>query len=189
MSKAWMENKHKRIIGFCGYKRTGKNEGAKALSELGYKDYQFSEGLKVMLRAFLIYNGVENPELYTDDWMKSHRSRYFCDKEFRHVMQSLGTDWGQKMVGTRFWINAWERKIKDETLVTVSDVRFPAEVDAIKEKGGIIIKVRRPSFVNQDGHESETLMESLKCDYEVVNDTLVRYQDRIRKIEREHFKK
>lgn len=184
----WKRYKGKRLIGFTGWKRTGKTEAAKSLEKLGYVDVQFSGALKAMLRGYLEYMGVEKPELYTDDWMKNHRSRYFCDHEFRHAMQTLGTEWGREKIGKEFWINAWTHKIQSLDRVTISDVRFPDEVDAIRDKGGIIIRVRRPSFINLDMHESEANMEKLKFDYEVVNDTLPEFKKAILFIEKEHFK-
>ena len=184
----WKKYKKKRLVGFCGFKGVGKTLAAKALADEGYTDVQFSGGLKAMLRAFLEYNGVENPEMYTDDWYKNHRSRYFCDKEFRHAMQTLGTEWGRNQIGTDFWINAWTRRIQMFDKITVSDVRFPDEVDAIRSKGGIIIRVFRPSFVNVDNHESEANMMKLTADYEVVNHINVEpFQKKIRKIVDEHF--
>lgn len=177
----------KKIVGFCGYKRSGKGTAALALEEQGFVDVPFAGGLKAMLTAWLVYNGVEKPELYTDDWMKDHRSRYFNNKEFRYAMQTLGTEWGRGMIGKNFWIEGWERKISSLDLITVSDVRFDDEIKAVRDKGGIIIKVRRPSFRNLDTHVSETNMESLKCDYEVVNTSKKLFQSEIIKIVNKHF--
>jgi hypothetical protein len=178
----------KRIVGFCGYKRSGKGTCAEALADLGYVDVPFAGGLKSMLTAWLEYNGVENTDLYTDDWYKDHRSRYFNNKEFRFAMQTLGTEWGRNIMGKNFWISGWERKMADLDLVAVSDVRFPDEVDAVRERDGIMIRVRRPKFYNTDNHESEKLMESLKCDYEVVNVEIEDTQQQVREIVENHFK-
>jgi len=165
----WEVYKDKVIVGFCGWKRSGKNVCASALQEHGFVDVPFAGGLKAMLKAWLEYNGVTNPEMYTDDWYKDHKSRYFSNKEFRYAMQTLGTEWGREKIGSQFWINGWTRKIQDLDRITVSDVRFPDEAEAIRVKGGILIRVRRPSFVNLDEHESEKNMESLKADYEIIN--------------------
>lgn len=178
----------KRLIGFCGYKGVGKTEAAKTLIDnLGYTDVQFSGALKTMLESYLQYVGVENTKDYTDGLFKNHRSRYFCDKDFRHIMQSLGTDWGRNMVGQDFWIRAWNMKIKNLERIVVSDVRFPDEVETIRDKGGIIIKIHRPKYLNLDEHESEQNFPNLRHDYEVVNDTIGRLRQDILRIEKNHF--
>jgi hypothetical protein len=177
-----------RIVGFCGYKRSGKGICAEALAGMKYVDVPFAGGLKAMLTAWLEYNGVTDTSLYTDDWYKDHKSRYFNNKEFRYAMQTLGTEWGRNIMGKQFWIEGWERRIAGMSRVAVSDVRFPDEVDAIREKNGIVIKVRRPSFRNLDTHESETNMESLKCDYEIVNIDIEDTQNQVREIVDNHFK-
>jgi hypothetical protein len=177
-----------RIVGFSGYKRSGKGTCAEALKGMRYVDVPFAGGLKAMLTAWLEYNDVEDPSLYTDDWYKDHRSRYFNNKEFRYAMQTLGTEWGRNFMGKNFWIDGWKRKIKNLDRVAVSDVRFPDEVDAIREQNGIVIKVRRPSFYNMDEHVSEANMESLKCDYEVVNIEIEDTKKQVREIVKNHFK-
>lgn len=181
--------KNKTIVGFCGYKRSGKGTCAEALHPLGYVDVPFAGGLKAMLAAWLKYNGVEDVDIYTDGWFKDHRSRYFNDKEFRYAMQTLGTEWGRAFMGKEFWIKGWERQMAKHDLIAVSDVRFPDEVDAIREKGGIVIKVRRPSFLNLDQHESESNMESLVCDYEIVNIKIDETQQQVVDIVNKHFEK
>ena len=183
----WQKDKNKRLVGFAGYKRCGKGTAAEALAELGYTDVPFAGGLKSMLSAWLKYNGVEDTTMYTDDWLKDHKSRYFNNKEFRYAMQTLGTEWGRGFMGNRFWIEGWERKIAPLNLITISDVRFPDEVDAVREKGGIIIKIRRPAMRNTDEHASEKNMESLKHDYEVTNKTVKMFQNEVRRIVKTHF--
>ena len=51
----------------------------------------------------------------------------------------------------------------------ITDVRFPNEVDRIKDLGGIIIKVRRNEN-NKDQHESNTALNGYnKFDYTIDN--------------------
>ena len=65
----------------------------------------------------------------------------------------------------------------------ISDTRFPNEVQAVKDRGGITIRITRPDFVentltgekfpvkvHRQEHESETALDNYKFDYEIQND-------------------
>ena len=65
----------------------------------------------------------------------------------------------------------------------ISDTRFPNELKAIKDRGGITIRIIRPDFVentltgekfpvkvHRQEHESETALDNYKFDYEIQND-------------------
>ena len=51
----------------------------------------------------------------------------------------------------------------------ISDVRFPNEAKAIKEQGGIIIRVEREGLQSSDTHSSETAMREIVPDIIVEN--------------------
>jgi hypothetical protein len=57
------------------------------------------------------------------------------------------------------------------TNVIISDCRFPNEAKAIKERGGIVIKVVRPDAKALDSHQSETRIDEIDADYTLFNDT------------------
>jgi len=53
----------------------------------------------------------------------------------------------------------------------ITDVRFPNEIKAIKETGGIIIRVERSSIKQDDNHLSETALDDYdNFDYIIKND-------------------
>ena len=65
----------------------------------------------------------------------------------------------------------------------ITDTRFPNEAQAIKDRGGITIRIIRPDFVeniltgekflvkvHRQEHESETALDNYKFDYEIQND-------------------
>jgi len=51
-------------------------------------------------------------------------------------------------------------------------MRFPNEMEAIVEKGGITIRVVRPGTVVGE-HPSETSLYSAEFDYTIVNDSTI----------------
>ena len=66
------------------------------------------------------------------------------NKTPRELLQWLGTDVFRKQLQDDFWI---KRAMHDINLpVVISDVRFQNEVDEIRRRNGIIIKVVRPGI-------------------------------------------
>lgn len=57
-----------------------------------------------------------------------------------------------------------------ELKVVIPDVRFPHEANPIRELGGEIWKVDRPSLSFKDEHASETEIDNIDYDLLVVND-------------------
>lgn len=57
--------------------------------------------------------------------------------------------------------------------VIVSDIRFKHEAEIIKELGGVIIKIERPSLNDDNQHLSETEMDKIDYDFQINNDSSV----------------
>jgi predicted kinase len=147
-----------RVIGLAGYAGAGKSTIAKQLCEQhGFTLIKFAGPLKDMLRAV----GMTEAELEGD--LKQTPSDLFCNHTPRHVMQSLGTEWGRKIIGADFWVNCWKRRVREalslDASVVVDDVRFPNEIEAVKGFGAMIW-VQRPKFGPLDGHASENSISS-----------------------------
>lgn len=54
----------------------------------------------------------------------------------------------------------------------ITDVRFPNEAQAIKDKGGIVIRVKRtelPQVITSPKHPSETALDNYDFDYKIFN--------------------
>jgi hypothetical protein len=73
---------------------------------------------------------------------------------------------------------------KDEVNVIVpnwviTDMRFPNELQAVKDRGGISIRVSKPIYtLSQENHceilhESETALDNTEFDYLIVNDNII----------------
>ena len=81
----------------------------------------------------------------------------------REVMQYVGTDIFRKMQHN-VWADATIRKIQDENLplAVIADCRFPNEVQAVKNAGGLVIKLNRNLY--NSTHESETALDENRYD-------------------------
>ena len=88
----------------------------------------------------------------------------------RQLMQYFGTQVMQNYFGRRVWINSTLKHASEYTIIT--DLRFKAEYEAIKNVNGIIIYVNRPNC-EFGQHASEREMEELlldnKYDYVINN--------------------
>lgn len=159
------------IIGITGHARHGKDSTADILvKRFGFQKYALAD---VMKEACKVIFG------WTDDYLYGELKDK-VDPRFgispRHALQSLGTEWGQwelakydtfkETTGRKLWVNALLARVSDAAVI--ADVRFPHEADAIREKGGIIIRVRRMYPVD-NSHESERVIEDIEADYTVNN--------------------
>ena len=88
---------------------------------------------------------------------------------YREFMQKLGTEAIRKGLHTDTWVNALMADYDSSSNWIITDLRFPNEYKAIKDKGGITIRVTRPRAVYDSLHESETALDSQKFDYYLNN--------------------
>ena len=97
----------------------------------------------------------------------------------REFLETLGTDGLRDGLHTNVWINAmfadYECTHADQapngvdcSNWIITDCRFPNEAKAIKDRGGIIIRVNRPGITAVNAHPSETSLDDWDFD-EVIN--------------------
>jgi hypothetical protein len=133
--------------------------------------------------------------------------RFLHMMSVRELLQKLGTEAMRDGLHENVWVNALfaDYKSKRELLQAdgtwiesdtgevdfavsikypkwiITDMRFPNEMDAIKERGGITIRVVRPhGYTNPHTgvykemplsyHPSETALDEATFDYEIIND-------------------
>ena len=101
----------------------------------------------------------------------------------RDLLQKLGTECMRNGLHTNTWVNALFADYKPVTHSdrdpggfvypdwVITDTRFENEAQAIKEKGGIIIRVDRPGVTPINAHPSETGLDHWKFDYKLVNNS------------------
>jgi hypothetical protein len=136
----------------------------------------------------------------------------------RLLLQLLGTECGREIIHPNIWVNALFvdykvigdnllegeiRKVRDEDLIypnwIITDMRFPNELEAVKDRGGITIRVnrfmktqkgmpknRRGNYmVSQptDNHPSETALDNAEFDYMIDNNgTIEELIEQVRQI-------
>jgi hypothetical protein len=136
------------------------------------KVYHFADYLKDMsvnlfgLNSKNIYGNDDQKNELTDLlWeempTETNKTGYMTHREF---LEYFGTKVIRK-VRSNAWVYATINKItqEDSQLAIIPDVRFPNEVQAIKNSGGIVIRLTRNIF-NSDS-ESESALDSDKFDW------------------------
>lgn len=158
------------LIGLTGYKRSGKDAFAAALTGDGwYTRVSFADPLRAA--AYALDPDV-GPCTLPDDLVARHHGLAAVVDALgwerakdtvpgvRRTLERLGTD-AIRSLDDGFWTRLAERAIDERTTgVIVTDVRFPNEADLIRARGGLIIRLYRPGLHPAPGaHVSETALD------------------------------
>jgi hypothetical protein len=136
------------------------------------------------------------PEWTTIDYIKRYAEPFPTDDSIpveitevntpmtvRDFLQKLGTDGLRTGLHTNVWVNALMADYKPEWTTDegahdpvqelpnwiITDVRFPNEGIAIKNAGGIVIRVDRPGVKPINDHPSEVGLDGWNFDYKIGN--------------------
>lgn len=157
-----------RTIGICGPAGAGKSTAAERLVERWrFNRVRFAGPLKAMMLAL----GLDPAQVDGD--RKEEPSALLCGRTPRQAMQWLGTEWGRNLIGEGFWIAAWQaavervspdlnslsQAVRGVRLIVADDVRFANEAKAIRDRGGLVIRIERPGAGSTSGagHASERM--------------------------------
>lgn len=161
-------------VGLTGPAGAGKTTAAQGLSEHGFKLERLADPLKGMLRAA----GLTHDQVDGD--LKEEPCDLLCGWSPRHAMQTLGTEWGRDTIGQDIWVRMWLHRVRGLPFVVSDDVRFPNEVEAIRDYAdrSVIIRIERPgpAGTSLSSHVSEThvlLHDAVVCN-DGTPDDLVR---------------
>ena len=134
------------LIGLLGATGCGKTTLATLLVEgRGFTRAHMGQPIKDMLGAL----GLTVEQLTGPPDMRKRPSDLLGGKSPRYAMETLGTDWGRRMISLEIWANAVEARIRTMwgagTLpVVIDDLRFPSDWAVVGRLGGILVRVVRP---------------------------------------------
>lgn len=175
----------------------------------GWEDYYFSTKEECVQQfqqyhvgEMLFIDVFENPEEF-NNLIKKHIKE--VQITVRQFLQWFGTDACRNNVHENVWVNALMNKYKLELSEgwvptyndpdnincyppaepiypnwIISDVRFQNEIEAIKDKGGIILRIERNTGI-KDFHPSEVALDSYNFEHVIDNNgTIYELREKIK---------
>ena len=140
------------IIGIAGFQGSGKDTIADYLCNIyGFKRDSFAATLKDAVAAVFGWDRelLEGRTKESRAWRETV-DQWWADRldmpglTPRLVLQKWGTEVARKAWHDDTWIASLENKLtKAHNDIVITDVRFPNEIKAIKDAGGIVIRVIR----------------------------------------------
>lgn len=146
---------------------------------------KYADKLKDICCMFL---GVPRTKFESREFKESILGPEWNNMTVREFIQRLGTEGVRNNLHTNAWVNALYadyRKMSDHEhkgggMATngpayypnwiITDVRFPNEAQAVKDRGGLMIRVERPNNPHPvSTHQSETAMDDWEYDMVVTN--------------------
>jgi len=172
------------ILGLNGYAGSGKDAAAAALVEHGFARVAFADVLRNMLyatdphiplvttetelnRVWESNREVERLSFIVDDVGWDDAKNTYPD--IRRLLQTLGTEGGREILGENIWVNTALGDTKPGDNIVITDVRFSNEANAIRERGGMVVKIVREGVGPVNNHISDNAMEFYDFDYIINN--------------------
>lgn len=144
------------FIGLLGKMGSGKTTTAEYITgKYNYEEKFYSKKLKDVCKLLF---GFNEEQLYGSE--KQNVDKHWGISA-RQAMQFVGTDMFRKQlvnlipgIGENFWIRTLDMELVNGQNYVISDCRMQNEVDFIKEKGGIVIKIIRDESQQNGGEIS-----------------------------------
>ncbi len=168
------------VIGIAGKKRSGKDTVAQMLIHCAE-----TAGIKATRRALadalkeecaaMVSERLGGSKSIEDIFVEMNTDG--VKERYRLLLQWWGTEFKRGMVSDTYWVDTLREWIltncnTDREMVLIPDIRFPNEVEMVKQLGGIVIQVQRPGIDTGDGHASEKALDDFTdWDTIVLNDS------------------
>jgi adenylate kinase family enzyme len=122
---------------------------------------------------------------FADKVKEIAKDLFNMNRKDRKLLQQIGQS--MRNIDQNVWINYLLYKIEDEDRVIIDDVRYPNELQALKERGFTIIKLivdkktqqkrlintyrdNYKEHIDNMNHISEMHIEKMEADYEIKSD-------------------
>lgn len=159
--------KERVVIGLTGLARSGKDTVAAIILPLlmnvdsSFRHASFAQPLKDMIEAGFGLKDKQDAEAI---------EYYGCTH--RHMLQTLGTEWGRDLIGKDVWLNSLAKRTAKHSIV-ITDVRFDEEAAYVRDRGYLVHIVRTGEgmdSISNPGHPSERGVIPGSKDYILYND-------------------
>jgi energy-coupling factor transporter ATP-binding protein EcfA2 len=152
------------IIGVCGRQGSGKDTIAGLINKITNNRFELRKFSSKLKECAGILLGVP-VQLFEDrEFKESYIVQY--DMTVRELLQKFGTEFIRETVHPNLWIESTLLGYTNQNWI-ISDVRFINESDAIRSRGGIIVRTNR--ITKHDTHPSENEIDFIIPDYDIDN--------------------
>lgn len=157
-----------QIVAFAGPAGSGKDTaGQYLIDKYGFKRLSF---------AGPIYDALESMGFGRPSTQEEKEAVLpWLGVSWRHMAQTLGTEWGRMLVHANLWIKIAEQRIRGEGgRFVITDLRFENESALVREMKGIVCHLEGRAHEMAEGtldHASEAGIHILDGDTQVDNST------------------
>lgn len=152
------------IVGLVGFIGSGKGTAGDILSELGFIKESFAGSVKDIASVMfgwprhLLEGDTDESRKFREEPDEAWSKRFGRSFSPREALQKIGTEVGRDIFHTDFWVQALDAKVESNKNYVITDVRFPNEIEWIRNQGGIVIEVQRGD--NPIWYDDLALLES-----------------------------
>ena len=151
----------------------GKTTIANNLWVYGYRKHSFAQAFRNMLMSLLVDMGIPHDKAWDSLTVNKENVIPQLGVTGRHLMRTLGTEWGRDCVHPNLWVTTLEAKIRNSKKVVIDDVRFPNEAFMIRKNGGQVwlVTSERAGFTPEESsHRSDGELDGQRFDRHITND-------------------
>jgi hypothetical protein len=175
--------KQYNLIGISGKIGSGKDTAAAILNTLSNNRYEVKKFAGKLKQIAGLLCGVDPIWFESQEFKMEQMPVEWGGMTYRAFLQRLGTEALRDGLHTQVWVNALFSDYRKEAYKwdadgnatiegfpnwIITDVRFPNEADAIREKGGFLLRIERPGSA-PGTHPSETALDTYAFDYTLHN--------------------
>ncbi|MDB6061532.1 MAG: putative deoxynucleotide monophosphate kinase [Verrucomicrobiaceae bacterium] len=164
------------LLGLTGPAGSGKSTMAKYLVEQHqFIEVSFADPIRDMIAALMrIDRSILDSMLINRAAKESPLPELGVSP--RRLMQTLGTEWGRKLIDADLWVNLVSERIdfieqalhREYNGIVISDVRMENEAKFVRSKGQLL-HIERPDLTPIGNHESEAGIAINHRDHVVLN--------------------
>ena len=161
--------------------QSGKTLASNVLTHQGFTRLSFAAPLKRMCIEFLMMLGYSKAAALEYVFTNKEALIPEINQTPRHLMQTLGTEWGRDLIDNDVWLTIFEKASQEFKKIVVDDVRFVNEAEKIRQMGGEMWKIVRPGATHNGAHSSEGQLDNWNgFDQVIYNDgTLVEFREKV----------
>lgn len=165
-----------KIIAFGHRKRVGKDLACSILfrhlrvNKINVQKAGFAQELKRVCHSLYGWAGLMEPEFYEQPSNESKREEILSG--IYKTPRQIWIEVSQKLkdVHNDTWLNLLFNKYSKCEILLISDLRFPNEVEAIRKRGGTLVKIINPRIEPTSDIADDALEGFSDWDYIINND-------------------